>query len=53
MTGVEAVSNGVMAFREPRAKNAQYALTIIIGILIVLLYGTHGYQALPDYGHGP
>jgi amino acid transporter len=39
MTGVEAVSNGVMAFREPRAKNAQYALTIIIGILIVLLYG--------------
>ncbi|HET6215614.1 MAG TPA: APC family permease [Acidobacteriaceae bacterium] len=40
MTGVEAVSNGVMAFREPRARNAQYALTIIIGILIVLLYGT-------------
>src|SRR6202167_2568277 len=40
MTGVEAVSNGVMAFREPRARNAQYALTVIIGILIVLLYGT-------------
>jgi amino acid transporter len=40
MTGVEAVSNGVMAFREPRAKNAQMALTVIIGILIVLLYGT-------------
>ena len=40
MTGVEAVSNGVMAFREPRARNAQYALTIIIGILIILLYGT-------------
>ncbi len=40
MTGVEAVSNGVMAFREPRAKNAQYALTVIISILIVLLYGT-------------
>src|SRR5580704_4783572 len=40
MTGVEAVSNGVMAFREPRAKNAQYALTVIIGILIILLYGT-------------
>jgi amino acid transporter len=40
MTGVEAVSNGVMAFREPRSKNAQYALTVIIGILIVLLYGT-------------
>jgi amino acid transporter len=40
MTGVEAVSNGVMAFREPRSRNAQYALTIIIAILIVLLYGT-------------
>ncbi len=40
MTGVEAVSNGVMAFKEPRSKNAQYTLTVIIGILIVLLYGT-------------
>ena len=40
MTGVEAVSNGVMAFREPRAKNAQWTLTVIIAILIVLLYGT-------------
>ena len=40
MTGVEAVSNGVMAFGEPRAKKAQWTLTVIIGILIVLLYGT-------------
>ena len=40
MTGVEAVSNGVMAFGEPRAKKAQYTLTVIIGILIILLYGT-------------
>jgi amino acid transporter len=40
MTGVEAVSNGVMAFKEPRAKNAQAALTVIIVILIILLYGT-------------
>jgi amino acid transporter len=39
MTGVEAVSNGVMAFGEPRAKKAQATLTIIIGILIVLLFG--------------
>ena len=30
MTGVEAVSNGVMAFSEPRAKNAQRTLTVII-----------------------
>jgi len=62
MTGVEAVSNGVTAFREPRAKHAQNSLTVIIATLIVLLYGTawlatkyhimamdpseHGYQSL-------
>jgi amino acid transporter len=40
MTGVEAVSNGVMAFGEPRAKKAQWTLTIIIAILIVLLFGS-------------
>lgn len=40
MTGVEAVSNGVMAFKEPRSKNAQITLTIIIAILITLLFGT-------------
>lgn len=39
MTGVEAVSNGVRAFREPRTKNAQITLTIIIVILVVLLAG--------------
>jgi amino acid transporter len=39
MTGVEAVSNGVMAFRDPRAKNAQRTLSVIIGILIILLFG--------------
>ncbi|MGH9595894.1 MAG: APC family permease, partial [Edaphobacter sp.] len=40
MTGVEAVSNGVNAFKEPRAKKAQISLTVIIGILVVLLFGT-------------
>ncbi len=39
LTGVEAVSNGVRAFREPRVKNAQRTLTIIIGILAVMLAG--------------
>src|SRR5271170_4870560 len=39
MTGVEAVSNGVMAFGEPRVKKAQRTLTVIIGILMVLLFG--------------
>jgi amino acid transporter len=39
MTGVEAVSNGVMAFEEPRAKKAQRTLSIIVATLMVLLYG--------------
>ena len=39
MTGIEAVSNGVTAFKEPRSKNANYTLTVIIGILIILLFG--------------
>lgn len=39
MTGVEAVSNGVRAFREPTARNAQKTLTVIIVILMVLLAG--------------
>ncbi len=39
ITGVEAVSNGVKAFREPGVKNAQRTLTVIIFLLAVLLAG--------------
>ena len=39
MTGVEAVSNGVMAFRDDTRKNAKTTLTIIIVLLTVLLAG--------------
>ena len=39
MTGVEAVSNGVRAFREPTVRNAQRTLTVIIGLLGILLAG--------------
>jgi amino acid transporter len=39
MTGVEAVSNGVRAFREPTVPNAQRTLTVIIGLLAILLAG--------------
>ncbi|MGC1907937.1 MAG: APC family permease [Candidatus Acidiferrum sp.] len=39
LTGVEAVSNGVKAFREPGVKNAQRTLTIVILILAILLAG--------------
>ena len=39
MTGVEAVSNGVMAFRDAARKNAKITLTIIIVLLAILLTG--------------
>ena len=39
MTGVEAVSNGVTAFREPAVPHAQRTLTAIIGLLAVMLAG--------------
>src|SRR5712671_2924571 len=39
MTGVEAVSNGVRAFREPAVRNAQRTLTVIIALLAILLAG--------------
>jgi amino acid transporter len=39
LTGVEAVSNGVKAFREPVVKSAQRTLTAIIAILALMLAG--------------
>ena len=48
MTGVEAVSNGVSAFREPSVPHARRTLTVIIALLGVLLAGIaylcHTYQ---------
>jgi amino acid transporter len=44
MTGVEAVSNGVTAFREPVVKRANFTLAAICGILGLLLAGI-GYLA--------
>lgn len=39
MTGVEAVSNAVPLFRKPVVQNAQWTLTVIVGILVVFLLG--------------
>jgi amino acid transporter len=39
MTGVEAVSNGVQAFKEPESATARYTLTLVIAILMVMLGG--------------
>ncbi len=40
LTGVEAISNGIPAFREPRSKNAGQTLVIMSVILGVILLGT-------------
>jgi amino acid transporter len=39
MTGVEAVSTGITAFRDPRVKIARRTLSFIIGVLALLLVG--------------
>jgi hypothetical protein len=57
MTGVEAVSNGVMAFRDDTRKNAKITLTIIIALLAVLLAGIallcRGYGIAATDPNGP
>jgi amino acid transporter len=39
MTGVEAISNGVPAFKKPEARNAKITLTWMMGILMALFFG--------------
>ncbi|WP_232333546.1 APC family permease [Agromyces laixinhei] len=39
LTGVEAISNGVPAFKRPKVKNAQHTLVLMGGIAIVLFAG--------------
>jgi amino acid transporter len=39
MTGVEAVSNGVRSFRDPRVRTAHWTLTAIVGVLALFLLG--------------
>jgi amino acid transporter len=39
MTGVEAVSNAVNAFRAPQVRNARLTLSIIVAVLAILLAG--------------
>ncbi len=48
MTGVEAVSNGVSAFRKPTVRNAHGTLTVIVVVLGFLLIGIA--QLAQSYG---
>ena len=52
MTGVEAISNGVPAFKPPEEKNAAATLVIMAGLCVMLFLGTtllaHAYHVLPS-----
>src|SRR5439155_12889618 len=52
MTGVEAVSNGVPAFRPPEAKNASATLVAMATLAIVMFVGitvlAHIYKVVPN-----
>jgi len=52
MTGVEAVSNGVPAFRPPEAKNASATLIAMASLAIVMFVGitmlAHAYKVVPN-----
>jgi amino acid transporter len=52
MTGVEAVSNGVPAFRPPEAKNASATLvtmaTLAIGMFVGITVLAHAYKVVPN-----
>jgi amino acid transporter len=52
LTGIEAISNGITAFREPRSRNAAITLTAMSSILIVLFLGitflAHQIEAMPS-----
>ncbi|MEZ4541418.1 MAG: APC family permease [Chloroflexota bacterium] len=53
LTGIEAISNGITAFREPRSRNAARTLVAMSSILIVLFLSitflSHQVQALPSH----
>ena len=52
MTGVEAISNGVPAFKPPEEKNAAKTLVIMAALCVSMFMGTtllaHAYQVLPS-----
>ncbi len=52
LTGIEAISNGIPAFKQPRSRNAAITLTWMAGILITLFLSitliANAIQALPS-----
>jgi amino acid transporter len=56
LTGVEAISDGVPAFKPPEWRNARTTLMFMVGILAVTFAGitflAHQFQLQPDYQFG-
>ncbi len=50
LTGVEAISNGIPAFKQPESKNAAKTLTWMAAIMVVLVLGT-GFLAYKINAH--
>ena len=57
LTGVEAIANGVPAFKPPEARNAantMSAMAILLGVLFIgITIVAHAYQILPTVGDIP
>jgi amino acid transporter len=57
LTGVEAIANGVPAFKPPEAKNAANTMTAMAILLAILFVGitilAHAYEILPTVGDIP
>ena len=53
LTGIEAISNGITAFREPRSRNAARTLIVMSTLLITLFLGitllSRHIQAMPSH----
>jgi amino acid transporter len=51
MTGTEAISNGITAFRHPAQRNAAITLGIMVALLAVFFLGAsslaHHYAVIP------
>ncbi len=53
LTGIEAISNGITAFREPKSRNAAMTLTAMSTLLVLLFLGitilSRHIQAIPSH----
>lgn len=57
MTGVEAISNGIQAFRPPESRNASKTLVCMAGLLMVMVIGVswcaQTYHIIPAHPEDP